>query len=52
LSNDMPKEEFRNLCELGWDKPHGFVVIDLTSKKHNGKYRSGFDTFYIPQARK
>ena len=28
-------------------KPHGFAVIDLTSNKNNGKYRSGFDTFYI-----
>ena len=48
VSQDMSKEEFRNLCKTAWEKPHGFVVIDLTSKKHNGKYRSGFDTFYIP----
>jgi hypothetical protein len=45
---DMPKEEFRKLCRLAWDQPRGLVVIDLTSKKHNGKYRSGFDSFYIP----
>ena len=47
VSSDMLKEEFRNLCKTALDKPHGFVVIDLTSKKHNGKYRSGFDEFYI-----
>ena len=47
VSSDMSKEEFKNLCKTAWEKPHGFVVIDLTSKKHNGKYRSGFDTFYI-----
>jgi hypothetical protein len=45
---DMPKEEFRKLCKSAWDQPHRFVVNDLTSKKHNGKYRSGFDNFYIP----
>jgi len=30
-----------------WSKPHNFVVIDLTSPKHNEKYRSGFDSFFI-----
>ena len=48
VSQDMTKEEFRKLCKSTWEKPHGFVVIDLTSKKYNGKYRSGFNTFYIP----
>ena len=49
VSTDMPKEEFRKLCKAAWDVPHGFVVIDLTSKKHSGKYRSGLDTFYLPE---
>ena len=48
VGQDMSKEEFRKLCKTAWEKPHGFVVIDLTSKKQNGKYRSNFDTFYIP----
>lgn len=48
VSQDMTKEEFRKLCKTAWEQPHGFVVIDLTSNKYNGKYRSGFDTFYIP----
>ena len=47
-NQDMPKEEFRKLCKTTWERPHGFVVIDLTGKKHNGKYHSGLDTFYIP----
>ena len=47
-SSDMSKDEFRDLCKKAWEEPHGFVVIDLTSKKNDGKYRSGFDTFYIP----
>ncbi len=47
VSTDMPIEEFRYLCKKTWEKPHGFVVIDLSSDKYNGKYRSGLDLFYI-----
>ena len=47
VANDMTKKEFRQLCKTVWEKQHGFVIIDLSSKKHNGKYRSGFDEFYI-----
>lgn len=43
----MHKEEFKNLCRNGWEQRHGFVVIDLTSKRMNDKYRCGFDTFNI-----
>jgi len=31
VSSDMTKEEFRNVCKLAWQKPYGFVVLDLTS---------------------
>ena len=44
----MTKEEFRQLCKVAWEKQHGFLNIDLSSKKHNSKYRSGLDEFYIP----
>ena len=44
----MSKEEFRNYCYKCWLKPFGFAVIDLTSKKDEGKYRQGFDNFFIP----
>jgi len=49
VSTDMPKEEFKTLCKTAWEQPHGFVVIDLSSKKYNGKYRSGLDVFYLPK---
>jgi len=49
VSTDMTKEEFRKLCKSVWGQPHGFVVIDLTSNKSNGKYRSSLDNFYIPE---
>ena len=47
VSSDMPKDEFRGLCKEAWEEPNGFVVIDLTSKKNAGKYRSGLDAFYL-----
>ena len=48
VGSDMTKEEFRQLCKVAWEKQHWFVIIDRSSKKHNGKYRSGLDEFYIP----
>lgn len=46
---DMPLDEFRRLCKYAWQDPHGFLVIDLSSGKNEGRYRSGFDEFYIPE---
>ena len=43
----MTKEEFRTFCCECWKKPYGFTVIDLTSKKDAGKYRSGLNNFFI-----
>ena len=48
VSTDMSKEDFKKLCKMAWSQPHGFVVIDLTSYKDDGKYRLGLDNFYIP----
>ena len=48
VSTDLSKEEFKKLCKECWDKPYGFVVIDLTSDKNNGKYRSQLNNFYFP----
>ena len=48
VGSDMTKDEFRQLCKTAWEKQHGFVIIDLCSKKHDGKYRSGLDEFYVP----
>ena len=45
VENDMTREEFRQLCKVAWEIQHGFIIIDLSSKKHNGKYRSGLDEF-------
>ena len=37
--------QFRKFCHKCWEKPHSFAVIDLTSKRDEGKYRDGFDNF-------
>ena len=47
VGDDMTKEEFRKFCKKCWEKPYGFAVIDLTSRKDAGKYRNGFDNFFI-----
>jgi len=44
-SSDMTKEEFRELCKQAWSVPYGFVVIDLSSSKDDGKYRCVLITF-------
>ena len=33
VGSDMTKNEFRQLCKAAWEKQHGFVIIDLSSKK-------------------
>ena len=45
VGSDMTKEEFRQLCKTAWEKQHGFAIIDLSSKIHHGKYRSGIGEF-------
>lgn len=50
VGGDMDFNEFREFCRQCWEKPFGFAVIDLSSKAFNGKYRCGFDRFYIPKS--
>lgn len=48
VTPDMTKEDFKMLCKKAWEQPHGFVTIDLSSNKCDGKYRCGLDEFFIP----
>ena len=34
VGSDMTKEEFRQLCKVGWERQHGFIITDLSSKSH------------------
>ena len=47
VGEDMTREEFRKFCKKCLEKPYSFAVIDITSKKVAGKYRCGFDNFFI-----
>ena len=38
--SDMTKEEFRQLCKTAWEKQHGFLIIDLSSKNTTEPKRS------------
>ena len=48
VGSDMTMEEFRHLCKVASEKQHEFIIIDRSSKNHNGKYKSEFGEFYIP----
>ena len=52
VASDMTKKEFRQLCKTAREKQPGFVIIDLSSKKHNGEYGSGFTSFSYKIKRK
>ena len=41
----MTKEELRQLCKTAWEKQHGFVIIDLSSKKTTANIEVGLTMF-------
>ena len=49
VSHDMSYDEFKKLCNICWEKPYDFLVIDNSSNPNNGKYRYNLDTFYFPK---
>jgi len=49
VAGDMAFEEFASFFKHCTRDHHGFCVIDLTSDPYAGKYRNGFDEFYIPE---
>jgi len=47
VSQDVTKEQFKELCKYAWSKPHNFVVIDLTSPKNYGKFNLDLPIFIL-----
>ena len=45
VGSDMTKEEFRQLCKTAWEKQHGFVIIDLSSKNTMERIEMGLTSF-------
>ena len=43
--SDMTKEEFRQLCKAAWEKQHGFVIIDLSTKNTTVNIEVGLTSF-------
>lgn len=50
VGGDMDFAEFREYYTECWPQRFGFLVIDFTREPYNGKYRCGFDRFYIPKS--
>lgn len=48
-SSDISFTEFTNMCKKCWQRPYGFMVINKDSPNDQGRYRFGFDEFFIKQ---
>lgn len=46
--SEISKDDFNHLCQSAWNEKYGFITIDLTKSKYEGKYRKGLNTFYFP----
>ena len=38
VGSDMTFEQFETLCKTCWDVDYGFLTLNVTKKRHNGKY--------------
>lgn len=47
VNSDLTFEQFHNICRSCWKEKYGFMVIDKDSPINDGRYRRGFDEFYI-----
>ena len=47
VTTDMTYQSFKNLCSSCWNDKHSFLVIDKEREINNGRYRKGFDCFFI-----
>ena len=45
---DMDFEEFKTFCYKAWEKPYGFVVINIWDKPYCGRYWANYTDIYIP----
>lgn len=46
---DISKNDFDLLCKTAWNEKYGYVVVDLTKSKLEGKYRKGFNDYFFPK---
>lgn len=50
--SDVSKEEFDLLCNTAWNEKYGFIIVDMTKNKYEGKYRKDLNLFYFPLNKK
>lgn len=48
-ASDVNFQEFVNMCNVCWQKPFGFLVINRECTLNSGRYRCGFDEFFIKE---
>jgi len=49
ISGDMDFREFKQFCEGGWNKRHGFVVINIWDDAYCGRYWANYNKIYTPK---
>lgn len=45
VGGDMAYDKFKEVCSKCWQDDYGFIVIDMTRKVNNGKYRNKIKHF-------
>ena len=49
VNTDMSFDKFKELCSICWRESFNFIVIDKTRQINNGRYRRGFDEFFLKE---
>lgn len=44
-SPSLSFDQFKQMCNICWEDPHGFLTLDKTRNIKNGRFRKGFDIF-------
>lgn len=47
VNTDMTFNEFLQMCGLCWQTKYGFLTINKDSLKNQGRYRKGFDKYFV-----
>jgi len=49
ISGDMPFDELEKICDIAWERKHGYIVINLWESPECGRYILNYDDIYIPK---
>lgn len=44
---DLSFSSFKNMCDICWNEPFGYLVIDKSREINNGRFRKGLDTYIV-----